>query len=187
MPKKAATGTVALFDPGNRKVHEESYSTDDARTVAFEAAQASKGVYRLEITDDMRAIWDVKSTLPKMVIAMRPAGSIAGGGGRGGRRCYFFVPPGTREFKVGFGAGHAGTYAGAVQTPEGTMAGSTSFVHPDPKVQEPMWIVVKPDEGQTGKTWSFAFAGPGDISVWLEGAPGFYALAPEAVFIPEGQ
>jgi len=185
MPKRALTGTIALFDPNNARVKEETFDTDNPWQIEMAMVAGSpKGVYRLEINDDMRAFWNVKSGLQKMVVATRPIGSIAAGYGAGGRRCFFFVPEGTREFRVGFNAGHAGAFAGMVQAPDGSSSGGASFLHPDRKTVLWHWIEVKPKPEQTGKTWSFGFTGPGDMAVQFEGVPGYYALTPEQLFVP---
>jgi hypothetical protein len=182
--KEAPSGTIALFAPNNLKMKEESYDTDNARTISWELPSSPKWVYRLEIKDDMRAIWDVKTTLPKIVIAMRPIGSIGGFGGPAAKRCFFFVPQGTRQFKVGFSSGHTGSYLCAVQAPDGAVAGAAAFEKTSLPSAGSTWIAVQPKAELTAKAWSFIASGRGDISVKFEGIPPYYALSPDSLFSP---
>ncbi len=179
--KDEAEGWVRLVGPDGAVVKEQRFSTDTF-PVTFEAslpATAPRGDWRLVVHDDLRGRWDVTGPTRRVVAV----GDGVQFGGLGEARWSFQVPRGTRTFKVGLTAHHAGAFGCWVLDPNGRPLVTAEGRQGAPGADRLEREVAVP-AGADGQPWSLVVFAGMDLSIRLEGVPGYLATSPEAWFEP---
>ena len=189
MNKRAKFGTIEVRDAAGRAVKKGKFSTDGKHE--FRAplrAEAPGAVFKIVVKDDQRGVWSLAGENLQIVMQTVPGFRI-GGVGRG--RYYFFVPKGTKQFRVKLLGVHRGVYGGAAVTPDGKLAAyhesanvGRTHVKGAPKIpgltgttqSERGVLEVKPVPEDTGKVWSLVLWAHMDIGCELDGAPPFLAI-----------
>ncbi|HOM80465.1 MAG TPA: hypothetical protein PLU39_12830 [Armatimonadota bacterium] len=194
MMKRAETGTLRVLDAAGKVVHEEQFSTDTACEIRCPLRGAAGALFRVVIQDDQRSVWDLSGDGLGIVTQTVPGFRF---GGVGRARYHFFVPAGTKEFRIHLLGVHSGTYGGAAITPDGKIAAVHQDSNPgqafiegapkgtvDPRHPERGTIVVKPAPADTGKVWSLVVWAAMDLGCELEGVPPYLSRTAQEWFDP---
>lgn len=120
MIPRAEQGTIRVLDAAGAVVAQGRFSTGESHEFNCRLSGAAGTRFQVVIDDDQRGVWHVAGA-GLQVAAQTGPGFCIGGVGRG--RYAFFVPQGTREFRVNLRAGHNGQFAGLVLTPGSARAG----------------------------------------------------------------
>ena len=171
-------GTLRLVAPDGAVLKERTFSTD-ASAWSFEAelpATAPQGIYRVEISDDMRARWDVTGP-PRRVVRNGPPVQF---GGPGVARWYLGVPGGTKAFTAAVTSHHGGRRGLIVCAPDGR---PVADLHEETGGRTSS-LRIRVPPGQAGKVWSVVVYARLDLSLVLEGLPPFLSTSPEGWFDP---
>jgi len=180
--KNKPTGTVIVKDPKGTILKSESFDTDlPCKLEVKLSADAAKGVYPVEISDDMRGIWHVAATGGKVVLDCADGPSLAG---YRSRRVFFFVPAGTAKFRLAVVPVHNGTYGLCVFDADGNVRGHTTGIKAGKETPEG-WVDVKVPNGQAGKLWSMVLFASGNLRVQMEGVPPCISASPSGWFDPK--
>ena len=154
-------------------------------------------VYRVVVKDDQRGVWSLSGQGLQIVMQTVPSFRI-GGVGRG--RYHFFVPEGTKQFRIKLLGVHRGGYGAAVVDPEGKIAAlhqssNVGLTHIKGAPQVPGaqaarrsadgLVKMEPDARDTGKMWSLVLWAAIDIGCELQGVPPYLALTQQAWFLPK--
>jgi len=193
------TGTLEVSEAAGKSVAKDEYSTDGAHEfrTALKAPQAG-ATYKVVIRDDQRSVWNVSGD-NLAVVAQTTEGFSLGGVGRA-RYC-FFVPEGTKGFRVRLIGIHGGAYGGAAISPTGKLVafhqganlgqvqlpwtardGAAPAANAHPERGE---VIVEPTPEDTGKIWSLALWAAGDLAVELDGVPRYLAVNAGTWFAPQ--
>ena len=197
MVKRADTGTITVTDAAGSVLKEGSFSTDTGHEFRCPLAGEVGAQFKVVINDDQRGVWTVRGNDLGIVVQTVPDFTI---GGVGRSKLHFFVPAGTKEFKLKLLGVHSGAYGAVVLSPAGKPAASHQDVNQggavlsrgtvpdtDPAPErhpERGEAVVKPAPADTGKMWSVVLWAAIDIGIELEGVPPFLALTEKAWFEP---
>ncbi len=196
MTKRAESGTVRVLDASGAVVQQGAFDTDTKHRFSCSLKGAAGSVFKVVIQDDQRGVWSLAGE-GLGIVAQAPPDFRIGAVGRG--RFHFFVPAGTKEFRVKLLGVHSGFYAGVVLSPSNKIMGfhqglnaGQALIPGAPKAQTPLPpdhsetgnIIVKPSAEDTGKMWSLVLAAAGDIGCDLTGVPPFLSLSAAAWFDP---
>jgi hypothetical protein len=196
MTKRAEVATVAVLGPAGKAFFEDRCSTDASHESRCALPGAAGAEYRVEIDDDQRGVWTVRSDRAAVVARIGPEFRI---GGVGRTRFHFGVPAGTAEFRLKLLGVHTGPYGAVVLTPAGQIAGQFQGSNPGPALipgakgtgappppdhPERGVLTVKPAAADTGKVWSVVLSAAVDIGVEFEGVPPYLALSAADWFEP---
>jgi hypothetical protein len=187
MTKRSPTGTLRVLSAQGATVGESSFSTDDPHEYRCALPGQPGDQFRVVVNDDQRGVWTLRGAEVQVVMQTTPGFHI-GGVGKG--KYHFFVPAGTKQFRVKLLGIHTGGYGAVVMSPGGKVVGQHDGANPGsdlipgakqdmpqpPGHPEQAEIVVKPVAADTSKLWSLVLWAAGDIGVELVGVPPYLAL-----------
>ncbi|MEW6356027.1 MAG: hypothetical protein AB1696_06870 [Planctomycetota bacterium] len=180
-PKDKMKGAVTITDPGGNPVKSETFDTDlPCKLDVALPFDASKGVYTVAISDDMRGIWHVASTGGKVVLDCSEGPSLAE---YRSRRVFFFVPDGAKTFRIAIAPVHDGTYGMCVFDADGKPIGHMTGTKTNEAAEG--WVDVKVIPGQGGKVWSAVVFAAGNLCIKMEGVPPYISTSAEGWFDPK--
>lgn len=185
-PKEDMTGTVTLSDRRDRVIQSFDFDTDRPFQKDVNLPGTSQETeYRLDISDDMRGIWDVSCGGAKLVLR---AAELTSFGLINYGRFYFRVPAGVESFRLHVEAIHEGEFAAGVFDAENRLQamatgekmgyGKDSGGAAD--------LVVRVPKGMEGRIWSVVLHASGDIAMRMSGVPPFLSRSPDEWFEPRG-
>ena len=106
-------------------------------------------------------------------------------------RYYFFVPAGTKAFRMKITGIHVGPFGCTIQAPDGSTAAELSGSHfgeaqlPHLKgVTNSQWLDVSVGTAKTGEPWTAIFSAVGDLGIEFDGIPPYIAIKKDQLFLP---
>jgi hypothetical protein len=186
MNKRADFGTIRVLDAADAVVAQGRFSTDDSHEFTCRLTGPAGARFQVVIDDDQRSVWNLQGEGVRIAAQAVPGFCI---GGVGRSRYHFFVPQGTREFRVNLRAGHNGPFAGLVLSPSNAVAAFVEGDHQPPTDiakrktyhDHEKTILVKPAPQDTGKPWSLVLTAGGDMYCQLQGVPPYLTLTADAL------
>ncbi len=193
MPKRATTATAKVFNAKGESLLSETCSTDLPAKFHVNLQGKAGDVFKVQINDDQRGAWSATGAGLQSVMVTVPGFRIAS---IGAGRYSFFVPGGTKRFKVQIFGVHPGKFGATIFDADGKEVASrmgcnntNAQLAGAPKAEgkkAPLEIIdIEPKADATGKVWSVVLWAGGDEGVELQDIPPYLALSAKDLFNPE--
>jgi len=182
-PKDKPTGSITVRSSGGKVIEHAEFSTDDPYQIDVELpASSDKRPYTVEISDDMRGIWDIADGEAKIVLDCGDELSV---GNYKSSRLYFFVPADVKSFEFEILPVHKGAFTAAVfdgsNKAHGLVSGNKGGFE---AAGANRTISVSVPRGAGGKIWSIVLLAGGDMGLRMKGIPPYLSRTPEGWFDP---